>query len=103
MFSSTSRYYDLPVAEISTTARDGSIRSVRYVRRRFIPKAAGILEQEHTVIEGDRLDNLTAQYLGDPTYFWRICDGNQVMNPFELLRQPGDTVTIATVFTNSEE
>ena len=27
-------------------------------------------------MQGERLDNVAAQYLGDPTLFWRLCDAN---------------------------
>ena len=34
--------------------------------------------------QGDRLDNITAEYLGDPEQFWRICDANATLHPAEL-------------------
>ena len=36
------------------------------------------------MIDGDRLDNVSAQYLGDPEQFWRLCDANNAMEPEEL-------------------
>ena len=36
------------------------------------------------VTEGDRLDNITARFLGDPTQFWRVCDANLALLPDEL-------------------
>jgi hypothetical protein len=39
---------------------------------------------EHRVSEGERLDNLTARYTGDPTQFWMLCDANEVLRPSEL-------------------
>jgi hypothetical protein len=35
-------------------------------------------------MQGERLDNITARYLGDPLQFWRVCDANGAMNPSEL-------------------
>ena len=32
----------------------------------------------------DRLDLICARTLGDPEHFWRICDANDAMNPFDL-------------------
>ena len=56
-----------------------------YVRRRFIsPPEHFALLQEHVVVEGERLDNLAAAYLGDPEQFWRLCDANAVLAPEEL-------------------
>ncbi|MDP9342033.1 MAG: LysM peptidoglycan-binding domain-containing protein [Actinomycetota bacterium] len=63
------------------------MRDVRYVRRRFLPApGSSVALASHTVVEGDRLDNITARYLGDPTQFWRMCDANAAMNPPDLLR-----------------
>ena len=40
---------------------------------------------EHPITRGDRLDLVTARYLGDPTQFWRVCDANLVIHPDELV------------------
>ena len=40
---------------------------------------------EHTITQGDRLDNVTAHYLGDPEQFWRVCDANRAMWPDDLM------------------
>lgn len=91
MFSSTSRYAGLPVAELTTA--DG--RSVRYVTRRMIaPAGASTRLLAHTVIQGERLDNITARHLGDPLLFWLVCDANGVMVPDELVAEPGRSITI---------
>ena len=44
--------------------------------------------------QGDRLDNITAQYLGDPEQFWRICDANNVLAPNELTDTLGRIIRI---------
>jgi len=41
------------------------------------------------VIDGIGLDNLHAQYLGDPEQYWRICDANAACVPAELNRDRG--------------
>jgi hypothetical protein len=46
------------------------------------------------VKEGDRLDNITNQFIGDPERFWQICDANNVLEPAELTEQPGNTIRI---------
>ncbi len=95
MFDPTSRYAKCEIATLNIAGPDGTTREVRYVRRRFIPPAEGMtVVVEHTVIQGERLDNTTAQYLGDPTQFWRLCDANDVMNPEEL-EEIGRSVKIA--------
>lgn len=86
MFSITSRYYAIP----TTTTETADGKKVTYLRRRFIPSPDRFtLIQEHAVIEGERLDNITALHLGDPEQFWRICDANGAMRPDELTETIG--------------
>jgi len=78
LFPPTSRYHNTETSTCETA--DG--KKIIYLRRRFIPAPERFtLLQEHLVVEGDRLDNITALYLGDPLQFWRICDANTAMNP----------------------
>jgi len=96
MFDKTSRYYKLDIATMNVVDSDGLPREIRYVRRRFIPSSAGLTTLvEHTVVQGERLDNITTRYLGDPTQFWRVCDANDVLQPTELTDQIGNVITIA--------
>jgi hypothetical protein len=91
-FGPTSRYYGIETATYEMP--DG--RVVAYVRRRFLPRASSFaVLVEHTVSEGERLDNLAARYLGDPEQSWRICDANEAMQPESLVAQPGVTLSIA--------
>jgi hypothetical protein len=58
-------------------------RPIAYLRRRFIPQPEQFsLLMEHTVVQGDRLDNVVAQYLGDPEQFWRVADAIVCGLPF---------------------
>jgi len=96
MFDKTSRYYKLGIATLNVVDSDGLPGEIRYVRRRFIPSSAGLTTLvEHTVIQGDRLDNITTRYLGDPSQFWRVCDANDVLQPTELTDEIGNVITIA--------
>jgi hypothetical protein len=96
MFDPTSRYYNIEVATMTVTDSDGRSREIRFVRRRFIPPTDGATTLvEHTVTQGERLDNITARYLGDPTQFWRICDANNVLQPNELTDTVGTRIEIA--------
>ena len=80
-FPVTSRYANIDTATFVTP--DG--RTIVYLQRRFIPYSpATIVLAEHTVTQGDRLDRITALYLGDPTQFWRVADVNNAMQPEEL-------------------
>ena len=85
MFDSTSRYYKIGQGTLTVTDPDGLPREIRYVRRRFIPAADAMTTLvEYTMMQGDRLDNITARFLTDPTQFWRVCDANTVMRPEDL-------------------
>jgi len=92
MFEQTSRYFAIEKAIY--TAPDG--REIIYVRRRFLPDAASeVTLAEHTVTQGERLDNITARYLSDPEQFWRVCDANNAMRPEELTDEIGRRLRIS--------
>jgi hypothetical protein len=89
-FSPTSRYFGLEVKMINTEQGKEA-----YVSRRFIDLAENFeLLQEHTVTQGERLDNIAYQYLGDPEQFWRICDASAAMHPNELTETVGRKIRI---------
>jgi len=91
MFAITSRYYSISTAELKTA--DGT--NIVYLRRRFVPSPEVFaLLLEHTVAEGDRVDNVAARYLGDPEQFWRICDANGAIRPEELIETVGRRLRI---------
>jgi len=91
MFAPTSRYASLPTSTYTTS--DG--RQISFVTRRFLPSLDNFtLLLLHTVTDSDRLDNVTAQYLDDPQQFWRICDANDVISPFDLTDTVGTTINI---------
>ena len=91
MFPVTSRYYGIETAKYETP--DG--REIVYLRRRFLPHAGNeSLIAEHVVTQGERLDNITARYLGDPEQFWRVCDANNAMQPEELTAEIGRRLRI---------
>ena len=94
MFDVNNRYYAIETTTL--TLADG--REVAYVKRRFIPPPdpTAIVAARHPVVPFDRLDNITARYLGDPTLFWQICDTNLVLHPDELTDEVGETIIITT-------
>ena len=66
-----------------------------YLKRRFVPPPERFaLLQEHVVKQGERLDNITAQYLDDPEPFWRVCDANRAMRPDALTEAIGRRLRI---------
>lgn len=91
LFAANSRY--LGVATSTLVAADGS--TITYVQRRFIPQPGQLAQlQQHAVVQGDRLDVLAAQYLGNPQLFWRICDANGAMRPQDLTSKVGVVLRI---------
>lgn len=90
-FPATSRYAGLATAQYQQA--DG--KTVVYVTRRFLPQGEELqVVQEHLVTQGERLDQIAAQYLGDPEQYWRICDSNNAMQPEELVSEPGKRIKI---------
>ena len=90
-FPPTSRYYGIDTATIQTA--DGT--TITYLRRRFVPQPDQFnLLVEHTVADGERLDNITAQYMNDPEQFWRICDANNAIDTNALTDTVGQVLRI---------
>lgn len=91
VLSANSRYQGIPTAVFDTP--DG--KTIIYLSRRFVPPPERFaLLQEHTVVERDRLDNISAHYLGDSELFWRICDANRAMRPDTLTETIGNRIRI---------
>jgi hypothetical protein len=91
LFAMNSRYVGIDTSTL--VSADGT--TTAYVLRRFIPQPDQLAQlQQHTVVQGDRLDVLAAQYLGDPQLFWRICDANGAMRPEDLVSTVGRTLRI---------
>jgi hypothetical protein len=94
MLSVTSRYVNIET--VTMKMPDG--REIIYIRRRFLPPASrSIAMTEHVVSDGERLDNITARYLGDPEQFWRLCDANNAMKPDELTAVTGRRLIIPVI------
>jgi hypothetical protein len=82
MFEPNSRYYRTP--QTTYTGEDGE--QIKHLRRRFLPQGEGLpVLMKVFPKEGDRLDLIAHQALGDPLAFWRICDANNTLHPAVLL------------------
>lgn len=91
LFAVTSRYHHVGTA-VHTTLTG---KKIIYLKRRLLPPSSNFsLLQEHSVSERERLDNITAKYLGDPEQFWRLCDANDAMHPNELTDTVGRKIRI---------
>jgi hypothetical protein len=90
-FPPTSRYALTPTT--SLVRADGTV--VTYLKRRLVPAPENLaLLQWHRVAQNERLDNITARYLGDPEQFWRLCDANRALRPEELTETIGKPLRI---------
>ncbi|WIM04793.1 MAG: LysM domain-containing protein [Candidatus Nitricoxidivorans perseverans] len=90
-FPPNSRYHGAAVATLERKNQE----PVAYLKRRFVPPPENFsVVQEHAVVEGDRLDNLAARYLGDPELYWRLCDANRAVRPGEITETPGARLAI---------
>lgn len=90
-FPPNSRYYGAAVKTLEQKNQE----PIAYLKRRFVPPPENFsVMQQHTVVQGDRLDNLAAQYLGDPELYWRLCDANRAVRPAELTETAGTVVNI---------
>jgi len=91
LFPANSRYQAIETTRL--VLPDGT--EVVYLQRRLVPPPDRMAQvQEHAVVEGDRIDNLAARYLGDPEQYWRICDANRAMRPAELTEAVGRRLRI---------
>jgi hypothetical protein len=87
----SSRYYGFPIEKL--TRADGV--QIAYLQRRIVPQPDIYTSlQDHVVVDGDRLDNLAAKYLGDPILYWIICDANGTVDPETLTREVGRRIHI---------
>jgi hypothetical protein len=87
----SSRYYGAQIEDYSLA--DGT--PVKYLARRILPQADIYASaQNYVIVDGDRLDNLSAKFLGDPILYWMICDANSATDPDELTSQAQIGLTI---------
>ena len=92
LFPPTSRYQGIAVAVLTPPAGGDP---VVYLRRRIVPAPERFVTLlEHVVTQGERLDTITAQNLGDPEQFWRVCDANRALRPEELTETLGRRLRI---------
>jgi hypothetical protein len=92
MFDAASRYSD---ARVGTAVHDLRGQKVRHKLRRPMPHFSNVKSDTEIVVQTkDRLDLIAARTLGNPELFWRICDANTAMNPFDLAARSGARLRI---------
>jgi len=81
------------VATTTVTLSDGSTAAC--LTRRVVPQPSAFSTMQIvTIRDGDRLDRMSAQYLGDPLLYWRLCDANDALRPDELTETTGASLLI---------
>jgi nucleoid-associated protein YgaU len=92
-YPTNSRYY--ASATLQYTSPSG--QQITYLDRRFVPQPGPpnfSTVARYTVKQGDRLDLIAAQHLGDPIMYWLICDANGAIRPADLIETPGAVLDI---------
>jgi hypothetical protein len=88
VFSKLSRYRQVP--DIAVPDAVGRVLAAKDIRP--LPDVTGTFL--HTVDSGDRLDQLSYSYYGQPLQYWHICDANpQPLSPLALLDKEPVTTT----------
>jgi hypothetical protein len=92
MIDSESRYARIGQATMDT----GDGTRVMYLRRRMIadPETIPAVRSVYAMESKTRLDLLSALALGDAFAFWRLCDANGAMNPFEVVDECGGRLRV---------
>ena len=91
LFPPSSRYHGLQVLQYQPEQG----RPIAYLERRFLPDPQNFSDlTEHTVVAGDRMDNIAYKYLGDPEQYWRIADSNAAIQPEDLTAEIGQRIRI---------
>jgi hypothetical protein len=81
LFAKSSRYYKLPDRVVAD--EDG--REILYRAVRLLPRPARATQTATKVGQHERLDLVAARTLGRPEIFWKLCDENRALDPFELI------------------
>jgi hypothetical protein len=74
---------------------------VLYLRRRFLPDPDDVpsARSVDSIDRRERLDLIAATQLGDAFSFWRICDANDALNPFDLIAESGGVLRVPSGLT----
>ena len=91
MYEPSSRYYRTKTTTYTTPSGD----EIYHLQRRFLPRGEDQpLLVALSVAISDRLNLISYRTLGDPLAYWRICDANNALNPFDVLEETGEHLRI---------
>ena len=83
MFAANSRYAKLTTYTVQLPGGQ-IVRATRLPK----PPLQASLRGYHTRVQYDRLDNIAARYLQDPTLFWQLCNANNSPSAVSLNARP---------------
>ena len=81
MFAKSSRYYTLP----ERTWTDPLGREIVYKSFRLVPPPRQRSEAFTPVGQSERLDLVAARTVGRAGLYWKLCDANVALDPFDLI------------------
>lgn len=82
-FPAESRYHAVPTLTFTTP----DARQLPYLARRFTPPPEAFATLGYRIVaEGERLDQIAAETIGDPEAFWQLCEANGAVWAEELER-----------------
>lgn len=92
MIDKESRYAALPTRAID--GADG--QRLMYLTRRILPEGNSVpsVRSVDASAEKERLDLVSDRTLGDAFAFWRLCDANDALDPFDLVDECGGRLRI---------
>ena len=85
MIDRDSRYAGLNTT--SVIGPDG--QRLLYLSRRILPEGQSLpsVRQVEVTSGSERLDLISHMVFGDAFAFWRLCDANDALNPFDLIEE----------------
>jgi hypothetical protein len=86
VFDKSSRYRNLR----RRVWRGADGREVVYVERRLVPLTPPPADRYEPLAPGERLDLVAERALGRPELFWRLCDANGILDPFDPMEAAGE-------------
>jgi hypothetical protein len=101
MLDPSSRYQALSTSPLAYRAADG--RTIPYLPRRQLPPSAPVgMPAQVQVGRAERLDQVAARTLGDSEQFWRLCDANDAMNPFDLIDEADRRLRLPSPYASAQ-
>jgi hypothetical protein len=95
----TSRYATVGTRVHTPAAAPGAPQEqpapIAHLGRRLVPRPDRLAaSQEVVCTQGDRRDTLAAAVYGDPLLWWRLADGNGVIDPATMAVPPGRVLRV---------